>query len=69
MEDKKFKTTLKCSGCVDKATPFLNEAVGDGQWEVDLNAPVKILTVHNGTEDTKVVKALEKAGYRAEAVK
>lgn len=69
MNDKKFKTTLKCSGCVDKVTPYLNEVVGTGNWEVDLNSLVKVLTVHNDTDENKVIKAMEKAGYRAEVMK
>jgi len=69
MTDKKFKTSIKCSGCVDKVTPFLNEAVGTGTWEVDLNSPVKILTIHAEVDSTKVTKAMERAGYRAEELK
>lgn len=45
METIKFKTTIKCSGCVAKVTPFLNEALGEDNWEVDYNNPSKILTV------------------------
>ena len=69
MKEKKFKTTIKCSGCVDKVTPYLNEAVGAGNWEVDLNSLVKVLTVHNDTDESKVIEAMEKAGYRAEEIK
>lgn len=69
MKDKKFKTTLKCSGCVDKVTPYLNEAVGTGNWEVDLSGPIKILTVHTDIEEGKVKTAIEQAGYRAEQMK
>jgi copper chaperone len=69
MNEKKFKTTIKCSGCVEKVTPYLNEAIGVGNWEVDLNSLVKVLTVHNDTDENKVIKAMEKAGYRAEEIK
>jgi len=70
MNEKKFKTTLKCSGCVAKVAPFLDEVVGAGNWEVDLDKPVKILTVTaDNVETSKVVKALEKGGYKAEEVK
>ena len=69
MKDKKFKTTIKCSGCVDTVTPYLDEAVGAGNWKVDLNSLVKVLTVHNDTDENKVIKAMEKAGYRAEEMK
>jgi copper chaperone CopZ len=66
METLKFKTTIKCSGCVAKVTPFLNEALGEATWEVDYNNPSKILTVVGEKDQAKVIQALEKAGYKAE---
>ena len=68
MEALKFKTTIKCSGCVAKVTPFLNEALGEDNWEVDYNNPQKVLTVVGEDDKTKVIKAVEKAGYKAEAL-
>lgn len=68
MEPIKFKTTIKCSGCVAKVTPFLNEALGEDKWEVDYNNPSKILTVEGENDKTKVIHAVEKAGYKAEAI-
>jgi hypothetical protein len=64
METQKFKTTIKCSGCVAKATPFLDEAVGRDLWEVDTNDPSKILTVKGEGDKSKVISALEKAGFK-----
>ena len=66
METIKFKTTIKCSGCIAKATPFLNAALGEDNWEVDINNPSKILTVVGESDKTKVIQAVEKAGYKAE---
>lgn len=68
METTKFKTTIKCSGCVAKVTPFLNEALGEGKWEVDYNNPSKVLTVVGEKDQAKVVQAVEKAGYKAEVL-
>lgn len=68
MEAIKFKTTIKCSGCVAKVTPFLNEAVGEDNWEVDYNNPSKVLTVVGEKDKNKVIQAVEKAGYKAEAL-
>jgi len=67
MESKKFKTNIKCSACVAKVTPYLNEVAGDNNWKVDLVDPNRTLTVEN-TEDKKVVEALQKAGYKAELI-
>jgi copper chaperone len=68
MEALKFKTTIKCSGCVAKVTPFLNEALGEANWEVDYNNPLKVLTVVEEKDKAKVIQAVEKAGYKAEAI-
>lgn len=68
METIKFKTNIKCSGCVATVTPFLNEAVGKDNWEVDYNNPSKVLTVTGEKDVAKVIDALEKAGYKAEAL-
>jgi copper chaperone len=68
MESLKFKTTIKCSGCVAKVTPFLNEALGEDNWEVDYNNPQKVLTVVDEKDQQKVIQAVEKAGYKAEAL-
>ena len=68
METIKFKTTIKCSGCVAKVTPFLNEALGEDNWEVDYNNPSKILTVVGDKDKTKIVQAVEKAGFKADEI-
>jgi copper chaperone len=68
METTKFKTTIKCSGCVAKATPFLNEALGEDNWKVDYDNPAKILTVAGESDKEKVIHAVEKAGFKAEAL-
>jgi copper chaperone len=66
MEKTQFKTTIKCAGCIAQATPFLNEALGEKTWEVDVNNPSKTLTVSNQTDSQNVIAAVEKAGFKAE---
>lgn len=68
METIKFKTTIKCSGCVAKVSPFLNEALGEDNWKVDYNNPSKILTVVGENDKSKVIGAVERAGYKAESI-
>jgi len=65
MESIQFKTNIKCGACVATVTPFLNEAVGEGNWRVDTVSPNKVLTTENTTAET-VKQAIEKAGYKAE---
>ena len=70
MNTLKFKTNIKCSGCIAQTTPYLNEAAGEKQWEVDINNPDKILTVstEGATDSNKIIQAVQKAGYKAEQV-
>lgn len=68
METLKFKTTIKCSGCVDKVTPYLNATAGEDNWKVDIKSLDKVLTVvkENNITEQEVVKAITEAGYKAE---
>jgi copper chaperone CopZ len=68
METMKFKTNIKCGNCLAKVTPFLDAAVGEKNWEVDINNPSKILTVAGEANEAKVRESVEKAGYKAEKV-
>ena len=68
METIEFKTDIKCSGCIAKVTPDLNETVGEGNWEVDLNSPLRVLTITSNVKDEVVKEALKKVGYRADKI-
>lgn len=70
METAKFKTNIKCSGCIATVTPFLNKTVGENNWQVDLQAPEKVLTVNtDGTvNESEVIRSLQEAGYKAEKI-
>ncbi|HEU0109912.1 MAG TPA: heavy metal transport/detoxification protein [Flavisolibacter sp.] len=70
MNTLKFKTNIKCSGCIAQSTPYLNEAVGETNWEVDLQDPNKTLKVvtDDKVEPQIVIEALNKAGYKAENI-
>jgi copper chaperone CopZ len=69
METLKFKTNIKCAGCVAKVTPALDEYAGENAWEVDVTSPEKILTVNteNTTAET-IISAVKAAGFSAEAI-
>lgn len=68
MENLKFKTTIKCEGCLAKVTPNLNETAGEGKWHVDLTNPSKILTINTEADANKIKVAVEKAGFKAELI-
>ncbi|TKC09299.1 heavy-metal-associated domain-containing protein [Pedobacter frigoris] len=69
MQTLKFKTNIKCSGCVATVTPHLNVLEID-DWKIDTENPDKILEVKGAdTLNAKqVIETLEKAGYKAETI-
>ena len=67
METLKFKTNIKCDGCIAKVSPVLNADSGIEKWEVDLLHPDKILTVSGERISGDLIKsALKNVGYIAE---
>ncbi|WP_192823216.1 heavy-metal-associated domain-containing protein [Rufibacter sp. LB8] len=68
METLKFKTNIKCGGCIAAVTPTLDATQGIDNWAVDTENPEKILTVQGDISAEKVVEAVTKAGYVATTV-
>ncbi|MFB9865305.1 hypothetical protein EFA69_01560 [Rufibacter immobilis] len=68
MSTLKFKTNIKCGGCISAVTPTLNATEGIQNWGVDTNNPDKILTVEGDISAQQVVEAVSKAGYNATPV-
>ncbi len=68
MDTLKFKTNIKCTGCLAAVTPHLNEAAGKDKWQVDLDNPQKILTVESKGSANKIIAAIKEAGFEAEKV-
>lgn len=66
MNTYRFKTTLKCSGCVAKLTPYLNEVLVQGEWSADMASPLKIITVTTDLPAEKVIEVIRTAGFKAE---
>lgn len=64
METLRFKTSLKCGGCVSAITPGLESLKEIEKWSVDLINPDKVLEVE-ASEDIsdKVIDSVKKAGY------
>lgn len=56
-----------CGSCIANVTPVLNEVIGENKWKVDTANPKKVLTVTTeNLSESEVIKAVEKAGYKAE---
>lgn len=67
MKTLKFKSNIKCSGCIEKVGPVLNDIVGENNWQVDLQVSDRTLTLT--AEDVNVddlIDAIKKVGYTLE---
>ena len=64
-----LKTNIMCGSCIAKVTPSLDEVLGKSNWKVDILNPKKILSVNSDkVSEKEVIKAVEKAGYKAESL-
>ena len=68
METLKFKTNIKCGGCIATVTPFLNADENIEKWGVDLLSADRILTVETNHSSNEITDLLKKAGYVAEEI-
>ncbi|MBI3519031.1 MAG: heavy-metal-associated domain-containing protein [Bacteroidetes bacterium] len=69
METLKFKTNIKCSGCVAKVTPFLNNESEIKKWDVDILNPDKTLTIETESMNADtIIETIEKVGFKAEKI-
>ena len=69
MNTLKFKTNVKCGGCIASVTPHLNQAKGIVSWNVDTTNPLKIMTVKTeGISAEEITSIMKTAGYQAEVI-
>lgn len=69
MNELKFRTNLKCSGCVAKVKPALESIESLNHWNVDIESPDKVLTVEGeGVSGSEVINALKSAGYEGASI-
>lgn len=69
MKTLKFKTNIKCAGCLARVSPNLNEVAGEDNWEVDINTPEKTLTVISDEVDERsIIFAINEAGFTADSI-
>ncbi|GAA4455614.1 hypothetical protein GCM10023189_23620 [Nibrella saemangeumensis] len=70
MEILKFKTNIKCGGCVAAVTPFLDKDEQISKWQVDTESPDKLLSISGKDIDPQqIINLVEQAGYKAELVR
>jgi len=65
----RFKTNLKCGGCIQAIRPSLDRIDEIRKWSVDLTSPNHVLTVEGDNLDaSKIAGAVKAAGYTAERI-
>ena len=64
----KFKTNIKCGGCIQTVKPYLEGLKEIKNWQVDLSSPDRILSIEGDVSGDKVIQAIQAAGYRAEKI-
>lgn len=66
MQILEFKTTINCSDCVKKVSPFLDRVENIKNWEVNTLSPEKTLTVRGKAINSKdIIRAAKRAGFKA----
>ena len=71
MNSFKFKSNIKCGGCIATVTPLFNSEPRISSWEVDINSADKILTVTTEVSEMEQIKQIIEdtigaAGYKVE---
>lgn len=64
----KFKTNINCGGCIATVTPYLDQAVGENEWQVDTDNKNKVLEVA-AEKKAAAIQAVQEAGFTIEPLK
>ena len=61
---RRFKTNLRCGGCVAAVKPHLDREPGVARWEVDVASPDKTLTVDGDAAPEVIQAAVARGGFQ-----
>lgn len=65
----KFKTNIKCNGCISQVTPVLDNNENVEKWSVDINSPQKVLTIEtNDANPDRIIELVKKTGFTIEQI-
>ena len=73
MQTLRFKSSLKCNGCVNAIKPGMDAINGIKRWRVFLDVQDKTIEVDLGDSNSEeiaktVTEAVTKAGYKIERI-
>ena len=64
MNTLRFKTSMKCNGCVSNVTPYIHAVEGIKNWKVQFTVPQSTLEVETDYDiEQQVIDAVKEAGY------
>lgn len=61
---RKYRTNLRCGGCVSTIAPVLDDAPDVRSWTADTASPDKVLTIDGDATPQRVGELMAKAGYQ-----
>ncbi|RQO30667.1 hypothetical protein DBR32_08010 [Taibaiella sp. KBW10] len=65
----RFKTNIKCNGCVATVQPTLDAEKAITSWAVATTEPDKILTVNSESlSEEEIINLVKLAGFKAESL-
>ena len=66
MEERRYRTSAKCNGCVSAIAGKLDEIMGREDWNIDLKSPDRVLTVKSDVAEEEIVSRVKGLGFMIE---
>lgn len=68
MEERRYRTSAKCNGCVSAIAGKLDEIMGREDWNIDLTSPDRVLTVKSDVAEEEIVSRVKSLGFKIERI-
>lgn len=68
MEERRYRTSAKCNGCVSAIAGKLDEIMGREDWNIDLKSPDRVLTVKSDVSEEEIVSRVKGLGFKIERI-
>lgn len=68
MEERRYRTSAKCNGCVSAIAGKFDEIMGREDWNIDLTSPDRVLTVKSDVAEEEIVSRVKGLGFKIERI-